>query len=427
MTILNKDNAVRWLKKKPYLLGQLLGFDKLTELHNEWIKQMVFGKEDVTLQAHRGSYKTTCVSIALAMIMVIYPTYKILFMRKTDSDVKEIVTQVKKIIESPEVQAFVLALYNTPLVLTVANATELSTNLCIGVSGASQLNAIGITSSLTGKHYDRIFTDDIVNIKDRISKAERDRTKIIYQELQNIKNRDGRIFNTGTPWHEDDCFKIMPNIEKYDYKRTGLIDDDDIEKIKEKMTASLFSCNYELRHIASDDVIFTNPIIGADPYLVEQGVCHIDAAYGGEDYTAFTICKKRNTEYYVLGKIWHKAVDECLDEIIAIRKMFNAGKISCEKNADKGYLAKDLRNRGERTSLYHEKMNKFIKITSYLKAEWRHVHFAKCTDEEYINQICDYTENAEHDDAPDSLASLIRILWKKKGKAPENIEKSWML
>ena len=28
--------------------------------------------------------------------------------------------------------------------------------------------------------------------------------------------------------------------------------------------------------------------------------------------------------------------------------------------------------------------------------------------------ILDYNENAEHDDAPDSLASISRKLWKKK-------------
>lgn len=33
---------------------------------------------------------------------------------------------------------------------------------------------------------------------------------------------------------------------------------------------------------------------------------------------------------------------------------------------------------------------------------------------DYINQICDYTENAEHDDAPDSAASIVRLLWKQK-------------
>ena len=77
-------------------------------------------------------------------------------------------------------------------------------------------------------------------------------------------------------------------------------------------------------------------------------------------------------------------------------------------------MAKELRNRGERAIIYHENMNKVIKITTYLKAEWENVKFVAGTDKAFIDQICDYNENAEHDDAPDSLASQIRRLWKKK-------------
>ena len=412
--MMTRKQAVDFLKTKPYKLGHLLGFTKLTDLHNGWIIDMLKGKEDKTLQAHRGSYKTTCVSIALALIIVLLPNLKTLFIRKTDDDIKEVIAQVKKILESQQMRYFVKCIYGVDLRLTKSNTNEITTNLCTDIKGTSQLVGMGTGSSLTGKHFDRIFTDDIVNLQDRISKAERDKTKSIYQELHNVKNRGGRIYNTGTPWHRDDAFSLMPNPERYDCYSTGLIDEIELAEIKEKMTASLFSANYELKHIASEDVIFDNPQTGAEPHLVEQGECHIDAAYGGQDYTAFTICKKTGDKYYVYGKLWQKHIDDVENEIISIRKSFNAGRISCEDNGDKGYLGKDLRKKGERVNIYHESMNKYVKITSYLKAEWKNVIFVKGTDQEYINQICDYNENAEHDDAPDSLASLIRKLWNKK-------------
>lgn len=411
---MTKEQAVMFLKEKPYKFGHLVGFTKLTELHNRWIIDMVRGEGDKTLQAHRGSYKTTCVSIALSFIIVLLPNLRTLFMRKTDTDIKEIVSQVKKILLSEQMRYFVKTIYGVDLKLTVATANEISTNLTNDPRGTSQLVGIGMGSSITGKHFDRIFTDDIVNVQDRISKAERDRTKVAYQELQNIKNRGGRIFNTGTPWHKDDAFELMPNPEKWDCNSTGLMSEEEIDGLRKGMTASLFAANYLLKHIAAEDVIFENPQIGADPALVEQGECHIDAAYGGEDWTAFTICRKTNGKYYVLGKCWRKHVDDVEDEIIQIRKSFNAGRINCENNGDKGYLGKELRTKGERVNIYHESMNKYLKITTYLKSEWESVIFVKGTDEEYINQICDYNENAEHDDCPDSLASLVRQLWNRK-------------
>ena len=416
---MTRQQAVDFLLSQPYKLGHLLGFTRLTELHNVWLKEMIRGKEDKTLQAHRGSYKTTCVSIALALIVVLLPNCKTLFMRKTDNDIKEVISQVKKILQSQQMRYFVQCIYGCDLKLTTATANEISTNLSTDIRGTSQLVGLGMGGSLTGKHFDRIFTDDIVNVQDRISKAERDRTKLIYQELRNIINRGGRIFNTGTPWHRDDAFSLMPNPEKYDCYSTGLMTDEEIAEIRGKMSVSLFAANYELRHVAAEDVIFTNPQTDADPAMVEQGEAHIDAAYGGEDFTAYTLAMKKDGVYYVYGKLWRKHVDDCLDEIQRIHKAFNAGRIYCEDNGDKGYLAKELRRRGERVLTYHENQNKYIKITSYLKAEWRNVRFVSGTDKEYINQICDYNENAEHDDAPDSLASSIRRLWSKTEK--ENI------
>lgn len=411
---MTREAAIAILLNEPVKIGYAVGFDKLTALHNRWIIDMIRGTQDKTLQAHRGSYKTTCVSIALACIFVLLPNKKTLFLRKTDADVKEVIRQVRNILLSPPMQEAARLIHGKDMVLITQTASELSSNLPGDSKGTSQLVAMGINGSITGKHFDRIFTDDIVNVQDRTSKAERDRTKIVYQELQNIRNRGGRIFNTGTPWQKEDCFSLMPNIERHDCYSTGLISKEQLQIIREAMTASLFAANYELRHIASDDVIFTSPQTGADPALAEQGICHIDASYGGEDGTAFTICKKSGGKYYIYGRLWQKHVDDCLPEIIRLRKAFNAGIIYCERNADKGYLAKTLRERGERADTYHEKTNKFVKITSYLKSEWKNVVFVAGTDAEYINQICDYTENAEHDDAPDSAASIVRKLWNKK-------------
>lgn len=410
-----KEKLLQRIKDRPVDIGRALGFTKLTDLHNEWLIDMIRRGEDTTLLAHRGSYKTTCVSIALALIMVTYPNDKVLFMRKTNTDVIEVITQVRKILQSDFMRQICTILWSVDLELVQMRSDCLVTNLAGNdPRGTPQLLGMGTQGSITGKHFERIFTDDIVNVEDRISKAERDRTKTVYQELQNIKNRGGRIYNTGTPWHKDDCFSIMPEAKRYDYKTTGLIDDETIEKIKASMIASLFCANYELRHIASEDIIFDNPQTGAEPSMAEQGVCHIDASYGGSDTSVFTICRKHEGKYYVFGKLWHKHIDDCTDEIIELRKAFNAGRISMENNGDKGYLGKALRAKGERTHVYHESTNKYIKITSYLKAEWRNVVFVLGTDEEYIQQIEDYNENAEHDDAPDSLASIIRELWAKK-------------
>ena len=409
------EKLVRRMRDRPTDISALVGFDRLTKLHNTWIKSMMNSKEDKTLLGHRASYKTSCISIAIANIIILKPWENMLFLRKTETDVTEIIKQVNKLLETSVYRWITREVHGVEL-MTNTNAFKIDTNLNISTRGSPQLIGMGINGSLTGKHASIIFTDDIVNIRDRTSPAIREQTKLQYQELQNIKNRDGRIFNTGTPWHKEDAItKLMPNVTKYDCYSTGLIDKEQIKKLRESMSPSLFAANYELKHIADENAIFTEPSYISDKTFIYDGVAHIDAAYGGEDYTAYTIIKKiQDGRYIAYGKLWNKHVDDCIEEIRALHEIYRAGSISCEKNADKGYLAKELRSKGFEVNTYSESMNKYLKISTHLRAAWNSILWLDDTDPEYLNQILDYTENAAHDDAPDSAASLIRNLDKKK-------------
>ena len=410
-----KQAVLDLLWNEPYKIGHWVGFKDLTTLHNEWLRSFLYADADQTLLAHRGSYKTTDLSLFLAIHTVIKPNENVMFFRKTDDDVTEVLTQSQKILKSGAMQSIVRDLYGTELDLIKGNNSEIHTNLCTSTKGVSQVVGLGIGTSITGKHADIVVTDDIVNLKDRISKAERERTKIQYMELQNICNRGGRFINTGTPWHKEDAISIMPNVRKYDCYSTGLIKRDKLEELRQSMSDSLFAANYELKHIADKDAMFNEPKFTKEKDLIYNGVAHIDAAYDGADGTAYTIFHKISDGRIVgFGKRWDKHVDDCLSEIGVYHKMFRAGSISCEKNADKGYLAKELRGLGYSVNPYDESMNKFVKISTYLRSNWKNIVWLEDTDPEYINEILDYSEHAEHDDSPDSAASLLRSLEKKK-------------
>ena len=417
---MNRKQAVDFLLTRPADFARMLGFTKLGDIHNRWIVDMVRGQEDKTLQASRGTYKTTCVSVALALINILLPNMRTLFMRKTDNDVKEVIKQVQKILTDPHTQYLVNCIYGVNLSLTVQSATEISTNLSVDNKGTSQLIGLGMGSSITGKHFDRIFTDDIVNVQDRISKAERDRTKTMYQELQNIRNRGGRIFNTGTPWHKDDCFTIMPAAERFDCYHPEIqkiISREELEQIRRSMSPSLFAANYELRHIAAENALFdSSPQFFDNAELLRDGIAHIDAAYGGEDYTAFTCGKRSGEILYLYGRMWHNHVDTVLDGILADSERLQCAPVYCEDNADKGFLAKEIRQKKPSLPVrgYHEKENKYQKISEYLRKWWPNIRWLEGTDPDYLAQIMDYTEDAEHDDAPDSAACVCRLFDRKR-------------
>ena len=404
-----KQAVLDLLWNEPYKIGHWVGFEDLTTLHNEWLRSFLYADGDQTLLAHRGSYKTTDLSLFLAIHIVIQPNENVMFFRKTDDDVTEVITQTKKILQSGVMQRIVSDLYGTDLQLLKSNNSEIHTNLCTSTKGVSQVVGLGIGTSITGKHADIVVTDDIVNLKDRISRAERERTKIQYMELQNICNRGGRFINTGTPWHKEDAISIMPNVKRYDCYSTGLISREKLEQLRQGMSDSLFAANYELKHIADKDAMFKSPQFTKEKELIYGGLAHIDAAYDGADGTAFTILNKlKDGRIIGFGKRWEKHVDDCLSEIGIYHRSLRAGSISCEKNADKGYLAKELRGLGYHVDPYSESMNKFVKISTYLRSNWKNITWLEDTDPEYINEILDYSEFAEHDDSPDSAASILR-------------------
>ncbi len=205
----------------------------------------------------------------------------------------------------------------------------------------------------------------------------------------------------------------MPHIHRYDCYQTKLISKEQLDALRQSMAPSLFAANYELKHIASSEVIFdTAPRFTEDETKLYNGVAHVDAAYGGSDYTAFTCGKRdwKNNIMYLYGRIWHCSVDKVMDPIIQESRRLKCQPIKMEDIGDKGFLVREFLRKGAYASNYHEAQNKFLKIVTYLKKWSPNVVFLEGTDREYIDQILDYTEFPEHDDAPDSAACVCRIL-----------------
>lgn len=417
-----QQETALWLLRHPAEYGRRLGYTLLRDaLHGPWMNEIIFGTQDKTLQSHRGSYKTTSLDVSMAEIVMTQRHKNIIFLRKTDNDVAEVLQAVRSILLHPLTQAMCQVLTGKPLELYKATNKQIITSLYDRAGGAPQILGIGLGGSLTGKHADIIITDDIVNRLDRQSKAERERTKLIYQELQNLRNPGGRIINTGTPWHKEDAFSLMPSPEKFDCYSTGLLTKEQIEQLRMNMSPSLFAANYELQLIAAEGALFTDA-----PRIVPEtdekgnhrladgyGIAHIDAAYGGEDGTALTLASKRGDTIYMLGKRWKSHVDTVLHTAVALARKYRCGPVYVELNGDKGYLSREIRNSGYSAFGYTEDENKYIKISTYLRKWWKHIVFIEGTDPEYISEILDYTDAAAHDDAPDSAASTCRVLDKR--------------
>jgi hypothetical protein len=401
------------LVEYPHILGQYLGYDELTELHSVWIKYLWMAPHHVSLQAHRGSFKTTSVLIVGFLWWILFHwDDRVCFIRKDFTSSSEVLKVISRIMNGPKFRSLFYSLYGTTFKLVTDTTDSLTWNLKTKESPEGNLSAFGIGGSLTGKHFDKIFGDDLITIRDRVSKAERDRVDNFVMELMaNIIDPGKPVAFTGTPWHLRDTWRLLPRPIVFDIYSTNIarFTDEHIEQVKQITTPSLFAANYELKHIASEDTIFTAAKRTKNWDMTVPVFGHIDAKYQGDHTGAFTMMGKRpDGMIQAVGFIFRKHINEEYSNLMSKWVRYRSGTVSLELNADKGYAARDLGQLGMLTRGYNEKENKHVKIIQNLKTHWDRILWHEDTDPEYLSQILDYVEGQTPDDCPDSAASCIR-------------------
>jgi hypothetical protein len=202
-------------------------------------------------------------------------------------------------------------------------------------------------------------------------------------------------------------------VKKYPIERYNFLSENEIEEKRRRLTPFLFAVNYSLELMADESLMFQEPARGhfdTESWRTMPVVAHVDAAYGGDDTCAMTIMAGN----YVIGFSHEGHVQNWYDFIKTQYKKYHCREILFETNADKGYVAKELRAMGLNSRTYTESDNKSVKISTWLYGAWHDLVWDEGTDPDYMNQILDYRPSGGgHDDAPDSAASLVREMAKK--------------
>lgn len=199
------------------------------------------------------------------------------------------------------------------------------------------------------------------------------------------------------------------------YQQTYTIDDNPylskafVESLKREYAGTVLYDRYiNGLWVAAEGAMFVSlPGWTRDEALLRDGICHVDAAYGGGDYTAFTCGQRRGSTIYLYGRLWQRHVDTVMDECVEEARRLMCAPLYCELNADKGFLVREFRRRDMPARGYREGMNKLYKIRGFLRKWWGNVVFLEGTDREYVDQILAYGGGG-HDDAPDSAACVCR-------------------
>ena len=430
---------VEYFVQWPHLMGQMVGKTLLTPMHSEWTRWVWDQAPGIHtgLQAHRGSYKTTGpTEIGTVRWWLHHPNDRIALVRKTFTAASESLAVIRSLMETEFIRAMYFTLHGEYPEFTEKKADRLTFSFKQSITKEASIGAYGINNLPTGLHVDRAHNDDIVTDDDRYSDAEREKTiRSVRELLSNIIDRGKTVSFVGTPWHERDAWAEVieaacpRGVKKFPRSVTGIISDAEYAKICSLNTAAMIACNYDLTHIASDDLLFQRkaserPWQNAGAHHV---TAHLDAKFDGTATTALTIMQELNEKapdghnwIQVSGWNTEKHVELVLDEIVdrciakKVRHFYN------ENNPDKGIIYRSLmqkfRERGYPINTskdaevynYTERMNKAYKIQTHALKHWQHLLWDTGSDPKYDRQVLDYQEGSRLVDSPDSMASLLR-------------------
>ena len=258
------EDFLKLVIDQPHYLGWLIGKDKLNSLHSEWIKYCWDSNEPRALMAFRGGYKSTAIDVVgIIRWFLIKPNERIALIRKSFNDASTVVSAVKQAMEMPEVKELFKVAHGFYPKATMAKEGKLRYNFKTTITPEVSLTAHGIDGSLTGMHYDKIICDDIITLKDRISKAERERTKEIVNELAtNIIDPGKGSLWIGTPWHKEDAWEEInkfADIAMYPITQYNFLGEKAVEDKRRTTTPFLFAANYELEIHKYETSLFSEP------------------------------------------------------------------------------------------------------------------------------------------------------------------------
>lgn len=419
-----------WLTE-PHKFGQLLGYEKLTPLHGEWIKLfLLYAKFDV-LQAFRGSYKTTCGVVAMVLLFLCFPDMRLLIVRKTGDLASDILRTIQAHFETSDVlRLYMYSRWGFVDVKTKIWSSE-RTRFAFKktVTPQPSLMAVGVGASITGGHFDYIWADDISTMDDRYSPAERRWTIAYFRELESLIDPLGQTRLSGTPWHEEDVFSIIDK-KHFEERRfpfgTVPLPEDELDEIrarKGRLPYAEWCCNYELRHVQDNDTIgaFETALVWDCQYCV----AFIDPSFSDKtDTDATTVAVvgvSKTGKILFTGLKLPKSisdvttVDAALEflnrftpvESVIETQLSDTGRvffIDAFKRREFKYPIKNL------WTTKHQSRNKHERIAATVIANKPDMQILDGTQQEFSLGVSRYYKGVAHDDEADAVAGALEHL-----------------
>lgn len=273
-------------------------------------------------------------------------------------------------------------------------------------------------SGFRGWHPYRVIMDDPVT-EDDVSEATRKRVQRVYNELTKLTQN---VCIIGQPVHKADLYETLrPLVKKMEVPHGSIPElDVDLQAMQlAGVSEESISASYHLKVIAENGAPFERvKFLDNFPKGQDTAVAFIDPSFEGGDYTALSIAKSHFDGIAVKGRVWKKAWNHCLDEIVQELLTCNVKRVCFETNCLgdqpvimlRAALPSGIGVIGKKSTGY--KHSRIMNAGAFAHL----IFLAKNSDRKYLDQVTQYEYGAQNDDAPDSLASLLEWLGLIRGK-----------
>lgn len=220
------------------------------------------------------------------------------------------------------------------------------------------------------------------------------------------------LLNEGGMW---DLLKLPMVDEKGDLLWPEYYTQEEVDDIRESVGDEFWYALYQQEPIDEVDRLFTDPHMAEPPdNLKKYGF--LDPAFGGGDYSALSVggtdrgSSERPNIYITNGHIWKGQIHKTYNLVEKYFHRYNLNCLFIESNQAQAVLEYELKKRGLRVRSLPSIQNKHLRIVNYVRVNWDRLFFSRAVDSDYLKQIVTYSELANNDDGPDSLAGLIKQL-----------------
>lgn len=352
------------------------------------------------LLGSRGYGKTDyAVIMGCAEAILNNPNFKVLLIAKELSRAQAIIKEVREVLLRAGVK--------------FKNKSEvlLRTDGCIGKD--PNLEGLGVKcTGLRGRHPDLVIMEDPITPKDD-SEAERLTVKKTYEEVCKLTMNVGIV---GQPVHKLDLYQSLREIVNTRLMPYGTIPELDPDLDAQRLAGvDEFSIQASYFLNIMDSLKMPFSLVKEVDFAAKETICWIDPSHKGRDFTA-VVCGGRNLSDFVLtGFCFEKAWYDCTAELLEINKILNISHTVIETNGLGELPVNEFRKLGMPCVGFNTTMNKHTKIlnSAAFSPDLKLSRLSGLppalmqAQKIFVEQTKNYEYNSKHDDAPDSVASLI--------------------